>query len=90
MSHLLFLDILDEDIKKFRDAGVSYVIEESSLGPKVVLIPQKEDASMFPDAICYLPEEIPYLLSLTDEEAKNLNVLKRVKGFVCVGGSHAT
>lgn len=82
---LSILDDLPEEpvdrIKAFRKLNMGGVIEGSSLGP-IALVSSKEFAKEFPDVVCYLPEEIDYLLLQDDHTATVIHRTKKMGGFL--------
>jgi hypothetical protein len=83
VDDLSFLDDTPEDqVEAFRKFRAGVLIEGSSLGQYVAIIPAKSFAAFFPFATCYLPYEVQHLLSLDDASAKSLHLMKsRMGGF---------
>lgn len=79
------LDVLDDDVEGFRRIGHPCVLVGCSLGGRIVIVPNKESAAQHRGAVCYLPEEVRYLLGLGDHEAQMFHELKfKFGGFIDV------
>lgn len=72
----------ESQIVAFRSMRVAGLIEGSSLDGYVAIIPAKSFAEFFPFAVCYLPHEVQYILSLDDHEARMFHVMKKAGGFL--------
>ncbi len=79
---LFSVDILDEDIERFRALDGGVLIEGSLLGGKIAIVSNERALKQFKmhGTTCYFPEEIRYLLSLSIDEARKINEMKRVMG----------
>jgi hypothetical protein len=68
------------------DLKGSCLIEGSSLGGMIAVVPSRERSVDFPWAVCYTPEELKYLLSFPDDKARMLHSMKkRMGGTIEVG-----
>ena len=77
---LFSLNILDEDIARFRDYRDGVVIEGSQLGGKVAIVSTETLFRNFPGATCYLPEEARQLLNMSVKDAELAHEIKRKFG----------
>jgi len=77
---LSFIDVLDEDIERFKSYHIGCVIEGSKLRGLVAIIPDESIDILYRNMTCYLPEEVRYLLSLSEEEAIKVHEMKRKLG----------
>jgi hypothetical protein len=73
---LFSLDILDEDVARFRSYQNGVVIEGSELPGKVAIVSTETLFRKFPDAVCYTPEEIRQLLNMSNGDAKLAHEIK--------------
>jgi hypothetical protein len=79
------LDVLDDDVEGFRRIGKPCILVGCSLGGRIVIVPEKVPPNQFQNAVCYLPEEARYLLSLNDHDAQMFHELKfNMGGFIDV------
>jgi hypothetical protein len=77
---LFSLNILDEDVERFKRYDDGVVIEGSTLKGKVAIVPNETFMERFPSATCYLPEEVRVLLGMDDESAQKAHDVKRTFG----------
>jgi hypothetical protein len=88
----IFDDLPEDLAADFRKLKGSCLIEGSSLEGLIALVSSKVRAVDFSYAICYLPEEVSFLLSLPEGQAKTVHAMKkRMGGFLEIGkAEHAT
>ena len=79
---LFSLNILDEDIARFRGYRDGVVIENSALTGKVAIVSTETLFRDFPGVTCYLPEEAQQLLNMSTEDAKFAHEIKRKFGGI--------
>lgn len=81
-----FDDLPEDRITAFRKLKAGGLLVGSSLEGSVALISDRRFESDFPGAVCYLPEEMNFLLSLSDEDVKKVHSMKRkFDGFFEIG-----
>jgi hypothetical protein len=82
----------EDPVAEFKKLGGSCLIEGSSLGGLIAIVPSRDRAKDFPYAVCYTPEEVGFVLSYPDDKAKMLHLMKqRMGGTIEVGKvEHAT
>jgi hypothetical protein len=74
---LFSLDILDEDVTRFREYRDGVVIEGSCLTGKVAIVSTDTFSHLFRDATCYTPEEMRQLLNMSVADAQLAHDIKR-------------
>lgn len=72
-----FDDLPKDLVEEFKKLNAGVLISESSLGGEIAIVPNEKMISAFHYAICYLPEEMNFLLSFSDEKAKSVHSMKR-------------
>jgi hypothetical protein len=77
---LFSLDVLDEDVERFKKYDEGCLIEGSKLENRFVIIPREDLAARYIGLTCFLPEECYLLLSVSNIEAQRLATMKRKFG----------
>lgn len=84
MSEFDFLDEVPSGkppAEEFKDRRMTVLITESRLGGDYVLIPARSFSEFYPKGtVCFLPEEIDFMLKLNDHEAQMAYSLKKKMG----------
>jgi hypothetical protein len=77
---LFSLDVLDEDVERFKNYSEPCIIQDSRLPGIIAIVANEQIAQRFKNYICYLPEECRYILEMSFEDALKVHNLKRKMG----------